>query len=296
MNEKDTVEKTLEAHNDVFADIVNGLLFKGRQVISEDDLTDAQPFSSYKADGKNRSQERDVAKYWQKGRIRITFLGLENQTAPDANMPLRVISYDGAAYRAQLSNDGHRELYPVVTLVLYFGTERHWRSPRTLKGRLKATIPNDLAPFVNNYKINLFELAWLNDKEVAAFKGDFHDVVEFLRCQRMHIPYEGTDRQVRHIHEVLELLKLISANDAFTKVEPELLCNKQQEQGGMTMYNMVQAIRNQGFVNGRNSLYTLLSTLQAEGRSEELAHILSDRSYMEQLMEREKALEQTLKD
>ena len=219
-------------------------------------------------------------------------------------MPLRVISYDGAAYRAQLSNDGHRELYPVVTLVLYFGTERHWRSPRTLKGRLKATIPNDLAPFVNNYKINLFELAWLNDKEVAAFKGDFHDVVEFLRCQRMHIPYEGTDRQVRHIHEVLELLKLISADEAFTKVEPELLCNKQKEkEGGMTMYNMVQAIREQGiaigerqgfvngerqgFANGRNSLYTLLSTLQAEGRSEELAHILSDRSYMEQLMEKQ---------
>ena len=51
-------------------------------------------------------------------------------------------------------------------------------------------------------------------------------------------------------HEVLELLKLISADEAFTKVEPELLCNKQQEQGGMTMYNMVQAIREQGFANG----------------------------------------------
>ena len=34
--EKDLTEKTLEAYSDVFADIVNGLLFHGDQVISED--------------------------------------------------------------------------------------------------------------------------------------------------------------------------------------------------------------------------------------------------------------------
>ena len=52
MAKKDMTEKTLEALNDVFADIVNGLLFKGEQVLREDDLTDAQPCSMYKADGK----------------------------------------------------------------------------------------------------------------------------------------------------------------------------------------------------------------------------------------------------
>lgn len=44
MAEKDITEKTLEAFNDVFADIVNGLLFHGEQVIQEQALTDAQPF------------------------------------------------------------------------------------------------------------------------------------------------------------------------------------------------------------------------------------------------------------
>ena len=33
MGEKDIVEKTLEAYNDVFADIVNVLLFKGERII-----------------------------------------------------------------------------------------------------------------------------------------------------------------------------------------------------------------------------------------------------------------------
>ena len=35
LGEKDMTQKTLEAFNDVFADIVNGLLFQGEQVISE---------------------------------------------------------------------------------------------------------------------------------------------------------------------------------------------------------------------------------------------------------------------
>ena len=65
MGEKDITEKILEAYNDVFADIVNGFLFQGKQVVQEAALSDAQPFSMYKEEGQLREQERDVAKYWQ---------------------------------------------------------------------------------------------------------------------------------------------------------------------------------------------------------------------------------------
>ena len=36
-NEKDVAEKNLEAYNDVFADIVNGVLWGGKEVIKEDE-------------------------------------------------------------------------------------------------------------------------------------------------------------------------------------------------------------------------------------------------------------------
>ena len=36
MAEKDMTEKTLEAFNDVFADIINGLLFNGEQVLRQE--------------------------------------------------------------------------------------------------------------------------------------------------------------------------------------------------------------------------------------------------------------------
>lgn len=139
MAEKDIAEKTLEAYNDVFADIVNVLLFQGRHFVKEDELEE-ESNSSYKADGKLHAQERDVAKYWKKGLVRIALYGLENQADIDSDMPLRLFSYDGAAYRAQLLTDKEMKektgkttpRYPVVTLVLYFGYDRHWKTPRKL--------------------------------------------------------------------------------------------------------------------------------------------------------------------
>ena len=50
MGEKDITQKNFEAYNDVVADIVNGSLFDGEEIIKADSLIDAQPFSQYKAD------------------------------------------------------------------------------------------------------------------------------------------------------------------------------------------------------------------------------------------------------
>jgi len=37
MGEKDITEKLLEDYNDVFADIVNGLMFQGKRVVKEEE-------------------------------------------------------------------------------------------------------------------------------------------------------------------------------------------------------------------------------------------------------------------
>lgn len=40
MGEKDITEKMLEDNNDIFADIVNVLLFKGERVVNDNSLAD----------------------------------------------------------------------------------------------------------------------------------------------------------------------------------------------------------------------------------------------------------------
>ena len=121
MGQKDISEKVLEDFDDVFADIVNVLLFDGQQIIYEEELSNAKDKSQYKADDSLiHEQERDVTKYWNKGKIRLALCGFENQTVIDKDMPFRVIGYDGASYRSQLLGE-EKERYPVITLVLYFG-------------------------------------------------------------------------------------------------------------------------------------------------------------------------------
>ncbi|MGN0367497.1 MAG: transposase, partial [Wujia sp.] len=77
MGAKDATEKLLEDYNDVFADIVNTLLFEGKEIIKSDELENSKDKSQFKTDDDElHEQERDVSKYWTKGRIKIALCGL----------------------------------------------------------------------------------------------------------------------------------------------------------------------------------------------------------------------------
>lgn len=99
--------------------------------------------------------ERDVAKWWQSSGIRIACVGFENQSIEDPRMVLRVYGYDGAEYRNQCTEENRKNpAYPVVTLVLYFGTKQKWTAPTELYDTVK--VPEELKRFVPNIRINVF--------------------------------------------------------------------------------------------------------------------------------------------
>ena len=182
----------------------------------------ALPRSVYKADGKLHEQERDVAKFWKNGHIRIALIGLENQTEADADMPFRVISYDGAVYRDEMNADEKgkpKNRYPVITLVLYFGYEKHWDKPLTLKGNL--AIPAGLEPYVNDYKVNLFEIAWLPDETIAKFQSDFRLVADYFSQKRKNKEYDPPKQELAHVKETLELFSVLLDDDRFVQVYNE---------------------------------------------------------------------------
>lgn len=245
MAEKDITEKNLEALNDVFADIVNVLLFKGEQVINEKDLEADTTKSMFKADGKIHEQERDVSKFWKNGEIRISILGIENQTAQDSDMPLRVISYDGASYKQQLLDKKQKKRYPVATLVLYFGTEEKWSKAKHLYDCFE--VPEKLKPFVNDYKINVFNIAFLSPKTIAMFKSDFKIIAEYFRAKRLNQKYKGSKEKLKHANETLKMFSALTGDDSFEKVYNEDNFKK----GGITMCDVVERIRNDGRIEGR---------------------------------------------
>ncbi len=245
MAEKDITEKNLEALNDVFADIVNVLLFKGEEVIKEKELEADTTKSMFKADGKIHEQERDVSKFWKNGEIRISILGIENQTAQDSDMPLRVISYDGASYKQQLLDNKQKKRYPVATLVLYFGTEEKWSKAKHLYECFD--VPEKLKPFVNDYKINVFNIAFLSPKTIAMFKSDFKIIAEYFRTKRLNQKYNGSKEKLKHANETLKMFSALTGDDSFEKVYNEGNFKK----GGITMCDVVERIRDDGRTEGR---------------------------------------------
>ena len=80
-----------------------------------------------------------------------------------------------ADYHSQLSAKGG--LYPVVTLVLYFGDDP-WTAPRSLYERVQ--VPGDLRPFVSDHRINVFEISFLTDEQTERFTSDFRIVVDYF--------------------------------------------------------------------------------------------------------------------
>ena len=247
MGEKDAAEKTLESYNDVFAELVNGLLFNGKQVVKENELKAESENSIYKADGKLHEQERDVAKYWKNGEIRIALYGLENQTSIDSDMPIRVLSYDGAAYRNQLNLEKEQKRYPVITLVLYFGDAR-WKKPVTLFECLN--IPEKLKPFVNDYKINLFEITKLTDSQISCFKSDFKVVADYF-VKRNKVPdYRGTKDVIKHVDEFFKLMKVLTNDNTFETVYNE---NISKGTGGVTMDRFLNSVMEKGVQKGLTS-------------------------------------------
>ena len=244
MGEKDITEKILADYNDVFADIVNVLLFDGRQVVSSDDLETVKDQSQYKADGKIHQQERDVSKILKSGKTKITLFGFEHQTEAEKFMPLRQIGYDGQSYRAQLLDKDVKRTYPVITLVLYFGTS-HWNYERNLLGALD--IPEEFRPYVSDYEMkNLYEIAFLTPEQVQLFRSDFKHVADYFVQKRLNNDYKPSKEALKHVDEILKLMSVLTDDTRFEEVIREL-----SGKGGTSMCTVLDKVENRGREEGR---------------------------------------------
>lgn len=273
---KDATEKILESYNDVFSDIVNVLLFQGKQVLTADELEEEAPRTYYKADGKLHEIERDVAKRWKNGNIRVACIGFENQTAADPDMPLRVIGYDGAEYRAQLlAENPVSKRYPVVTLVLYFGYDRPWNGPLSLKERMD--IPEELEAYVNDYRINLFQIAYLTQEQVQNFQSDFRIVADYFVQKREKGDYVPSTQEITHVQETLQLLSVMTNDRRFEEIYNE----RNSVEGGL--HNMCDVL-DRAVNKGEDQVALLMKKLFDANRIEDAKRASQDKEYRNKLL------------
>ena len=251
--EKDIAEKTLESCDDVFADIVNAVVFGGREVVRPEDLTDAGTASQMKlGDGLLHEQERDTAKFWHDREIRLALWGLENMTEPERDLVLRAFSYDGAAYREQVNDRisarrmrrTPRPVYPAITIVLYFGTRR-WTAPKTLRECLEVDVPAELLELLPDYRLHVVELARLTPEQIEAFRSDFFLPVFYLNNPESDPP---GDRTICHVDATLKLMTAITGDSWYVSEGAELAAGEKEE--NVKMSNMFLRAEARGEARG----------------------------------------------
>ncbi|MDO4293233.1 MAG: Rpn family recombination-promoting nuclease/putative transposase, partial [Eubacteriales bacterium] len=175
--------------DEVLADLYNGCLYNGEQVILPELLGDVQ--RTYHESLKNRylkksrrRRERDVLKLFQ-DKEHLILLAVEAQNNPHLCMPLKCLEYDVDEYVRQLRHLSRRyrengeltepteklsgirrtdRLNPVVTIVLYHG-EDDWTAPTHLQEMLDMSdMRPEMKNFCADYNIHLFKLSDLNEK------------------------------------------------------------------------------------------------------------------------------------
>lgn len=256
MGQKDKVEKLLEDYPDVFADIINVLIYDGKQVIKPQELSETKVKSQYKAaDDSLHKQERDILKVWEKGKDYKVIFGIENQTNTDKQMSFRVIGYDGASYRSQLNDDeDKKELCEVVTLILYFGNGR-WNTSKELRDTF--TKRGNIEKYANNYKLNVFEIAYLTEEQIKMFQSDFGIIADYFVKRRKGYKTIENHKPIKHVDEMLKFMEIFAEDERFLKLNLE-----KKTKGEVTMCTILDAVEGRGIQKGIQKGITQGETLK----------------------------------
>ena len=179
----------------IFADLLNGCFFRGRQEILPEELL---PMDSVQGtenrSGKPGKRIRDTKKLFYRHRP-AAVLAIENQENPDCRMPVRCMRYDADEYERQIKAIAavHKEktglahfgeedrLIPVFTIVLYYGAGG-WKYPDRLHDLLEfggaAQWLQKLAP---DYPLRMLSVR--KDLDIELFHTELREVMGIL--QRM---------------------------------------------------------------------------------------------------------------
>ena len=172
---------------EVLADLYNGCLYQGEEVVQAGNLCEVQQFYQQGLSERvkrptARRRERDAIRaFWNEKNY--VLLAAEAQNQPHLTMPFRCMEYDLAEYARQLryirlksegklktgveylSKMGRKDhLTPIVTIVLYHGMEP-WDAPKKLSEMMELEeIDPILKQMVQEYQIYVFSLEELQEE------------------------------------------------------------------------------------------------------------------------------------
>lgn len=252
MGEKDILQKNYLAKPERFADLFNGALFDGAEILKAAELSEYDTVISKTESGMLIEKICDGGKK-QKYALWI----LENQETVDYSMPVRIMLREALEYDKQIRNIKaiHKEhekikqklggnklslrageylyhfykddrLLPVVTLVLFWGG-KPWDGPKGLHEMLTfdcfAGRSSRLRKRVADYPIQVYDLGRETDFE--KFHTELKEVFElYIRRnhkQEFYAHYETIDKRKMTIETARFIGEITNSQELIQRVEDE---------------------------------------------------------------------------
>ena len=250
MAEKDITEKLLTDIDEVFADIYNSLCFNGENIIKPDDLSNASVTTAFISNDVTRGLISDVSKIYKNSNLTLALLNIENQSTEDRDMPFRIIGYEGAKYNSQLIS-GSDERYAVATLVLNFNTKKRWSTPKSIKESLKNKYPIELDEYINDYKVNVIDVAFMDKEDIEKLNSDFKAVAKYYYLKRNNIEdfEELGDCNLKYPVQTFATMKALTGDSRFETAYNDYV-ETHKDDKGVTMEKILDTIEARGEARG----------------------------------------------
>ena len=251
MAEKDITEKLLTDIDEVFADIYNSLCFNGENIIKPDDLSSASVTTAFISNDVTRGLISDVSKIYKNSNLTLALLNIENQSTEDSDMPFRIIGYEGAKYNSQLIS-GSNARYAVATLVLNFNTKKRWSTPKSIKESLKNKYPIELDEYINDYKVNVIDVAFMDKEDIEKLNSDFKAVAKYYYLKRNNIGdfEELGDCNLKYPVQTFATMKALTGDSRFETAYNDYV-ETHKDDKGVTMEKILDDLINKGKSEGK---------------------------------------------
>ncbi len=265
MGQKDNAQNDYFDDKVRFSDVCNGILYDGKEVIRPEELQEMNSDIVYYGE-KEKLRKIIPDKFMMWKGVCIGIIGIENQTNVDYGMVFRTMKAEALSYAKQwneLEKKYRREeklkkgeilawsslgkesrFVPVIMLVIYFGTDKEWDGARCLYDLLDMC--EELKPYVNNYKMNLFD--YHTCKDFSVFKTENRLLFEALACSgdkqemKRYLTEKNSEYDKLDMTSQMLLCDLLGVNKELVK--------RRIEEEGITLCKALQEMYDDGVKEG----------------------------------------------
>ena len=111
-------------------------------------------------------------------------------------------------------------------------------------------MPKGMEALVSDYRINVFEIGQLSEEKIKQFTSDFQIVADFVTQMQEEKDYTPSEKPIRHIEGVMDLLQALTNNIQYTE-SVEVMQQMLHEKGEITMWDPLKEAKESGEERGR---------------------------------------------